>query len=126
MAPESPLLERDREIEALQTVVLDVIGTGAGRAVLIEGESGIGKTRLLRALRSMASAHGMAVLSARASLLEQSFGFGVARQLLGRAARTWDPADSSATTGAHQVLDPLPVADRDRGELARLQSLYWL
>ena len=127
MALESPLLEREDETEALQTAIQDVIGTHSGRVVVIEGESGIGKTRLLRGLRSIAGEHGMAVLSARASLLEQSFGFGVVRQLLERAARNWDQADSPAATGAQQVLDPTTAADpHDSGELARLHSLYWL
>ena len=127
MALESPLLERERETEALQMVILDVIGTRSGRVVVIEGEPGIGKTRLLRGLRLMAGENGMAVLSVRASMLEQSFGFGVVRQLLERAARKWDQADSPAAAGAQQVLDPSTGAGpHDSGELARLHSLYWL
>ena len=98
MALESPLLERERETEALESVISDVISAQSGRIVVIEGESGIGKTRLLRRLRSMAREQGMSVLSARASLLEQSFGFGVVRQLLERAAQTWKQAGSPAAS----------------------------
>ena len=127
MPLESPLLERELETEALETVLLDAVQGRSGRVVVIEGESGIGKTRLLHRLRSMAGEHGMAVLSARASLLEQSFGFGVVRQLLERAAREWDQVGSAAGAGALQVIDPFTVAaPQGSGELARLHSLYWL
>ena len=55
--------------------------TGEGRAVLIEGPPGIGKTRLLAEFRRRATADGALVLNARAGELEREFPFGVVRQL---------------------------------------------
>lgn len=45
---EAGLLERDDELQRLRAVVDDV-GGGLGRIVLLVGESGIGKSALLRA-----------------------------------------------------------------------------
>src|SRR2546430_1766655 len=74
------LLERERELSELGQLV-DETCAGRGRLALVEGPPGIGKTRLLDALRAHASAGGMAVLSARASELDRDFPFGVVRQL---------------------------------------------
>ena len=48
---------------------------------VVEGEVGIGKTRLLGEALRLAGGAGARTLSARASELERSYGFGVVRQL---------------------------------------------
>ncbi len=48
-----PSVGRQGEIDALQAVVTDVV-SGRGRIVLVTGAAGIGKTRLLTELRSLA------------------------------------------------------------------------
>jgi predicted ATPase len=87
------LLERDSELGAIDEAIEDV-RHGAGRAVVIEGLAGAGKTRLLAAARDRAGAAGMLVLSARGSDLEREFSYGIVRQLfepvlirLGKAER---------------------------------------
>ncbi|MGZ8740562.1 MAG: BTAD domain-containing putative transcriptional regulator, partial [Gaiellaceae bacterium] len=46
-----PLIGRDRELEQLETIVSDLFA-GRGRALLLVGEPGIGKTRLLAEIRA--------------------------------------------------------------------------
>jgi class 3 adenylate cyclase len=53
--PPRPLVGRDGEVEVLQGA-LDDLHTGRGQALLLVGEAGIGKTRLLEELRSLAGA----------------------------------------------------------------------
>src|SRR5688500_17602757 len=74
------LLERERELVEVARLV-DQAGTGRGRLVFVEGPPGIGKTRLLDAVRQRAADGGMLALSARASELDREFPFGVVRQL---------------------------------------------
>jgi DNA-binding SARP family transcriptional activator/class 3 adenylate cyclase len=52
--PTTPLVDRDRELEQLRSVV-DDLAAGRGRIVLVEGAPGIGKTRLLAALATLSS-----------------------------------------------------------------------
>uniref|UniRef100_UPI00356682DB BTAD domain-containing putative transcriptional regulator n=1 Tax=Nocardioides sp. TaxID=35761 RepID=UPI00356682DB len=74
------LVDRVREAAVLSRAVDDLVAGSSG-CVLIEGPAGIGKSRLLGELTRMAGAAGVRVLSARASQMEQSFGFGAVRQL---------------------------------------------
>ena len=45
-----PLVGRDRELDQLEAS-LDALGHGSAGCLALEGEAGIGKTRLLRELR---------------------------------------------------------------------------
>ena len=104
--------------------------TESGQVVLVEAEAGLGKTRLLRELRTAAHAAALPVLSARGSALETTYVFGVARQLLERAAREWTGADPALTETVRRVLDPTAGSSQSSmgtdGEVARLHGLYWL
>src|SRR5262250_2903178 len=75
------LLERERELETLRDGV-DRACAGEGMLLLIEGPAGAGKTVLAREARAVAERARMMPLEARSSELEQSFAFGVVRQLL--------------------------------------------
>src|SRR4051812_18491408 len=61
----SGLVERDREISLLDSLFHEAT-EGEGRAVLIEGPPGIGKSRLMAEFRRRATAGGAFVLNARA------------------------------------------------------------
>lgn len=74
------LLERESELFEIGMAV-EKAAAGDGRALLIEGEPGIGKTALLDAVARRARDARMTVLSARAGELEREFGFGAVRQL---------------------------------------------
>ena len=78
---------------------------GEGRLVLIEGEAGIGKTRLLDAV--VATPREARVLHATAGQYERDLAFGVARRLLG--------------AGAFEAAGPVPL-DLDVG--AVLEGLH--
>lgn len=65
MASDIPLVARRRELTAV-TEVIESAAAGRGRGVLITGEAGIGKTRLLREAREAAERRGLSVLTGRA------------------------------------------------------------
>jgi DNA-binding CsgD family transcriptional regulator len=70
------LVGRDRELERLEGV-LDGLDSGSGRIVVITGEPGIGKTRLLAELAGRADARGCLVLEGRGAEFERELPFGV-------------------------------------------------
>ncbi len=126
------LLEREGEIAALDAAVRRVAG-GEARVVLLEGPAGIGKTRLLAEVRRRASAAGVRPLTARSSVLERAFPFGVVRQLLEPALVDRDAREralSGAAVAAREVFDIVaePAADQPAGDpsFASLHGLYWL
>src|SRR6059036_2596069 len=71
-----PTLERERELSHIRWV-LEEAAAGRGRMVVIEGPSGIGKSRLLDEARGLASQADAEVLHARGGELERDFPFGV-------------------------------------------------
>jgi class 3 adenylate cyclase len=56
VTPPSPLIGRDAERAALESV-LDALVAGRGQVLLVTGDPGIGKTRLLEELHSLAGDH---------------------------------------------------------------------
>ena len=66
------LVERDRLVEQIEDVVARAAG-GEARMLLIEGQAGIGKSRLAGEARRRAAEAGMTVLTARGSELEREF-----------------------------------------------------
>ena len=91
------LLERESEAATLRAVI-SAASAGRGGAVLIEGEAGIGKTRLLTLAREHAAVAGVNVLYATADETEASAPLAGARVLLRRAARDMAP-DGPARLG---------------------------
>ncbi|MBT2542062.1 helix-turn-helix domain-containing protein [Streptomyces sp. ISL-44] len=75
------LVRRDRELGRLREL-LAVTRRGEGRAALVTGSPGTGKTALVRAFTAEAAAAGAFVLHASASPAEQGIPLGVAGQLL--------------------------------------------
>ncbi len=123
------LVERDRELAAIAGT-LDSPTQGSGGVLLIEGEAGIGKTRLLAEARAAAESRGMRRLRARAAELERPFAFGVIRQLLEPELRNAGAADrilTGAAAAAAPVLGgpaahSLPPQDLSS---ALLHGIYW-
>jgi DNA-binding CsgD family transcriptional regulator len=74
------LFGRDRETAVLHDV-LHRACEGDGQVVVLEGEAGVGKSRLLAAVGEEASDAGVRVLSAGGLELERSFAFGLALRL---------------------------------------------
>ncbi len=60
------LLGRERELALISQVTTRLANTGAGGIVLIEGEAGIGKTRLLSQVRTLAATAGISTVQSAA------------------------------------------------------------
>ncbi|MEV6494526.1 ATP-binding protein, partial [Actinoplanes sp. NPDC051633] len=68
------LVGRGAELDTFD-VVLDALGAGRARVVLLAGEPGIGKSRMLAELGTRADARGMLVLAGSASEFERDLPF---------------------------------------------------
>jgi DNA-binding CsgD family transcriptional regulator len=128
------LLERDGELRALRAAV-DAGVRGSGRVVVVEGDAGAGKTTLLEWCREYAGDRGARVLSARGGVLEQTFAFGVARQLVeDPVARAPRVERETLLAGSAALVAPLlgaltPADAPAPATIDRLQArhgLYWL
>jgi DNA-binding SARP family transcriptional activator len=106
----APFIGRDEESRRL--LAEHAAATPDGRLALVEGEAGIGKTRLLDELAAAARRSGAMVLATCAYAAEAGIPYGVVVELL-RAAHQDD--------GAAARLDQLP--DPVRAELSRLVDL---
>jgi ATP/maltotriose-dependent transcriptional regulator MalT len=117
------LVEREREVAQLFALV-DAAPSGEGRAVLIEGPAGIGKSALLAQTRRRASEGGSLVLAARGSELEREFPFGVVRQLLEAVVA----GREDVLTGAAATAAPVFGALDGEGDVsfAALHGLFWV
>ena len=130
---EAALLEREAELAALRAMI-EVARGGNGRLVVIEGNAGIGKTRLVAETRRLALQTGMRVLSARGGELEHEFSYGVVRQLfeptlaLGSPEEREELLSGAASLAAplferHQIADPTVGVD---SSFSTLHGLFWL
>ncbi len=72
---EAPLMGRHEELARLNEA-LEEIARGQGRAIVVTGEAGIGKSRLLMTLAAAAQEHGARALLGRAYQSEQVLAFG--------------------------------------------------
>ena len=120
------LLERAAELEAI-TAAIQSACSGSGAALLVEGEAGIGKTRLLTYACEQAALTGMTVLTARAAEFEDGYAWGVVRQLF--EAETRSGGEPAAADDAVALAAPALTHGTARGEqdsFAVLHGLYWL
>jgi DNA-binding CsgD family transcriptional regulator len=123
------LRERERELGEINAA-LDEVSLGKGCAVAIEGSAGLGKTRLVQAVREAASKERLKVLSARATDLEQEFPFSLVRQLLGADLSALPTAEREAllegASAARGALGLDPGDDFPSDPFAVLHGLYWV
>jgi DNA-binding CsgD family transcriptional regulator len=127
-------LEREQELARIGELLGD-IRRGAGRAALIVGPAGIGKTTLCLSARERARAAGVRLLEARGDELERELSFGVARQLLSPLLCDAPPAArrrllAGGARAAVAVLESPPEAqtapvraDRSFGAICALHQL---
>jgi DNA-binding CsgD family transcriptional regulator/tetratricopeptide (TPR) repeat protein len=139
LARPAALLEREHEVERVRAALRSA-GRRAGAALVIEGEAGMGKSRLLEEARVRASDLGLRVLSARATELERGFPFGVVRQLFERPLLDADGDErdrwlagaaalaADVLTGAATSADGAPPPGPAAGDpgYAWQHGLYWL
>jgi predicted ATPase len=128
----SELLERSVELDVVRACA-EAVAAGEGRAVVVEGPPGIGKTALVAAARARALEAGLKPLGARATELERAFGYGVVRQLLEPAVH--DGAGTAVFEGAARyaaalldvpLAEPAPLPLAPEGAFAVLHGLYRL
>ncbi len=132
---QSRLLERENEQEALHSTMARACA-GHGGAVVICGDPGIGKTRLLAGAASAAERLGLVALRAAGSELERGFAFGAVQQLYERSLADLPVAERERILGgaASQARGVFPAlctgADGDaevtEATHAVLHGLYWL
>jgi DNA-binding CsgD family transcriptional regulator len=95
---ERTLLDRDSELAEIAAAI-GGDQQDLGGVAYVEGEPGIGKTRLLEAARSRAERRGLRVLAATGGELERDFSYGVVRQLFEAAVAEAGPARSELLDG---------------------------
>ena len=97
------LVGRGPELEMLECL-LDEVRAESCRFVIVDGESGIGKTSLIAALAERASAAGCLVLGGRATELERDFPFGLLVDALDEYLESLD-ARSFGRLGADELVE---------------------
>jgi DNA-binding CsgD family transcriptional regulator len=122
------LLERERQLAAIDQGIA-AAASGNGRAILIEGQPGLGKTQLAAAAEDAADQRGFRTLHAQAAELEQDLGWGVVRSLLGPTLAD-TPARAQLLQGAARAAEPI-FGGHDQAAPPGaidpiLHGLYWL
>jgi DNA-binding CsgD family transcriptional regulator len=125
-AGDAVVLEREREQQILERMIARA-SSGGGGVVLVEGQAGVGKTRLLRIAGDLGEAAGMGVLRGRGSELDRGFAFGLVRNLMERAVGRSPELLDGAAEPAAAVFGPASAsAGSERDLFARMLGLYWL
>ena len=120
------------------------LGEGRASALVIQGEAGIGKTRLVQAVEQVAHAHRVIVVHGRGHVFERTRPFGLVTEALEVSVSSPDPrraglaalltrgvSDGDATTGDlhHQVLDRVvdlvETTCADRPLLLVAEDIHW-
>ena len=104
------LYERESELRQAEAE-LDAAAIGSGRMLFIEGQAGIGKSRLLSEVSRMAEDRGFAVYRASGVELEREFAYGVVRQLFEYHAHRLAPGERAVLfRGAAALAEPVLLA----------------
>jgi len=136
MAGPGALQERNEELARLESALNQAV-CGEGSLAVVEGQAGIGKTRLLRELRGRAAAAGALVLAARGADHEQDFAYGVVRQLLERSLLERPDTERSqllrgaaglaaAPLGLPGAAASAPTLDAPDPAYGAFHGLFWL
>jgi DNA-binding CsgD family transcriptional regulator len=126
----SLLLERERELDLFGQLLGRPSAENSG-VIVVEGPPGIGKSRLISALRDEATSSRIRVLSGVGSDLEREFPYGVVRQLfeplLAKAGER-EALLGGAAAPARSVFEGVTGAEDADGDVsfAALHGLYWL
>jgi DNA-binding CsgD family transcriptional regulator len=121
------MVGRARELEALEDW-LDAVAAGAAGAALLEGEAGIGKTRLAAAACESAAKRSFAVSTASADELDRGRPFGVLGDALG--SRLEAPVGSVAVPGLEfrlvdQLVEQVEATALRGPALIVIEDLQW-
>ena len=112
----SPIVGREAELAQLDAA-LDALDAGAPGAIAVEGEPGIGKTRLLHELRDRGEARGHLVLAGSAAEFERSEPFSVWADALDAYVAA-QQLELPAADDLAEILPSMRRADATRSALA--------
>ena len=119
-------LEREAELMQL-SALLTAAQTGRGQVCVIEGPSGVGKSRLLDECASAARGLGLSVLRARCSELTRDHPFSVVRTLLEPTlVRTDAETRAKLMHGPAAMAEPVFGPREAFDEFGVIHGLYWL
>lgn len=132
------LFGRSSELTHLRDA-LDLVATGRSRTVMVEGEAGIGKSRLVEELLVAALLAGFDVIAGRAEELERMRPFGAIADAIATAepsgrqtserARSLLALIRGGTANAHQLIDGLMDVVEERALATPLvlviEDLHW-
>ncbi|MFI5733628.1 AAA family ATPase [Kribbella sp. NPDC051587] len=126
----SGVLERPDELGRI-AAALDAAGRGDGKVVVIEGEAGIGKSRLVAEARAMAKERGFVRMQATGDEVESAMAWGVVRQLIERSIARYAGETRAAIIAGPtgRAIEALDKATPDAGdaEVARtMHALWWV
>jgi DNA-binding CsgD family transcriptional regulator len=117
------LIGRNAELDELVSA-LDRAGAGAGSALFLTGEPGIGKSRLASEISSLASARGFAVYRSRAVQSPSPLPFGPVTRALRAAWRNGSVDDANSDSPYRCVLAALgPEPDNAERQPAEVNPL---
>ena len=121
----TPLVGREWELSTLIDAWRGIRETGVGRAIVLRGEAGIGKSRMVRDLREELSAETRLALLFQCSLFFVNSAFYPVRSSIERALLSDDSTDSHALLDRIEalVVDRLGLAREDMRFIAGLLSL---
>ena len=120
------LRERAAELTQL-SAVLAATGIGRGQVCVVEGPSGVGKSRLLDECAASADALGMRTLRARCSELTRDYSFGVARNLFeGSVFRADVGTRATLMQGPAALSEPVFGQGEASDVFGVIHGLYWL
>lgn len=127
-----PLVGRGAELAVLEEILSAL--PSRGRLVVVEGEAGIGKSRLIEAAVQMGRAAGVAVLSSQAEQLEAHRPFGaiidcIGRERLGDRWDAWelglDRAGERLFRVAETVIECLEELCAGTSVIVAIEDLHW-
>ena len=107
-SPQEPLVDRQLERDLLRQHIARVAETGKGHAVLILGESGVGKSRLAAEAAAQARNRGMAVITVRCLGRGAEPLLPLKEALASYLGRTPDQVRRTLARAAPQLLDAVP------------------
>jgi len=132
MSRAADTLEREQELDHI-AAALESAAVGAGRAVIVEGPAGIGKTRLVHDARALAKVRGFARIQATGDELESAMAWSVVRQLVERSISRYQGRDREAllagpSGAALRTLDDAPgeAPVGDAAVARTLHALWWV
>ena len=137
LRPAAGLVGRDRELDVIGEL-LRALRRGAAPPLLVEGEAGIGKTRLVQALADLAHGEGLIVFHGSAHPFARMRPFGVVAEALELRRRSFDPL-RSAIAGLlvgggtvdlrfrvlEEVVDLLETTCSETPVVLILEDLHW-